>query len=147
MMIRYYTASIGVLVTLLLVMGHGQARAQSGRDGGAGKAKAPIDRRNDEPFLHAPERPAPAHVKGKAGIDRFEIDFDRITKSVRADGTVIVHLNGEGMEKMSLLDGDAGAPRAVCTSLLETELRRRPEVPADFRRLVAAGKAHSHADR
>lgn len=146
-MIRSRAASIGMLVMLLLAVGHRDVRAQFVRDGNADKAKASAERRHDEPVHPMSERTASVPVQGKAGIDRFEIDHGRVTESARVDGTVVVHLNGEGMEKMSLLDDGTGALRAVCASLLENESRRSSHTPADFRRLPVPQRERRHEER
>lgn len=66
-----------------------------------------------------------------AGGERFGIDASRVEEKRLSDGTVIVRLNGEGMEKIVLSDAD-GRLRPICASALERPLARRG-VPADFR--------------
>lgn len=72
---------------------------------------------------------------GKAGIDRFVMRNENIRESVRADGTVIIELNGEGMEKM-MLDETASPPNVVCASTVERAAAGA--VPADLRGAVRA---------
>lgn len=76
----------------------------------------------------APEdSPLPA---GKPGAGQYTLDPRRVTESVQADGTLIIALNGEGMEKMSLTDA-GGRATLHCGSPLES--RVRAGVPVDFR--------------
>lgn len=123
--------SIAMSIALFaaLAVASSDSPAQSPADG---REATRIENAHQRHSVEAEVGAALPDVAGKAGIDRFDIDVGRVTESVQADGTVIVHLNGEGMEKMSLVD-EAGRPRAVCASLLEAELRRHPMAPTDFR--------------
>lgn len=80
-----------------------------------------------------------------ADSERFGIDASRVEEKRLSDGTVLVRLNGEGMEKIVLSNAD-GRPRPICASALERPLTRAG-VPADFRGLSNARADDDAIDR
>jgi hypothetical protein len=54
-------------------------------------------------------------------VERAHVDRQRVVEQRLADGTVLAHLNGEGMERMGLEIGPNGA-RPVCGSALEAAI-------------------------
>jgi len=108
-----------------------------------------------QPDRDAETRPHPPGVRGhpqsaeplsrgKAGVDRFDLDTSRVRESVKADGTVIIELNGEGMDKATLTVVD-GSAAMRCGSLLETRAgEARPT--RDFRH-VGSRPGHDDAHR
>lgn len=64
----------------------------------------------------------------------LQVDASRVVEEVLADGTVLTHLNGAGVEAQ-LLDHDAdGRPRVRCSGAAEAAAGRGP----DLRGAVAA---------
>lgn len=126
------------------------AHAQSDRDGHRARLAgvqaepaSPSSSRSSPPRDAATRSdPAPAQAalpSRRPDPDRFALDPRRVTESVQADGTVIIALNGEGMEKMSLADEDG---RAVVRCGAALEARLRDGVPADFR-VMARRRDHA----
>jgi hypothetical protein len=84
-------------------------------------------------------------LNGKAGIDRFDLDTGNVRESFKADGTIIVELNGEGMEKLTLTSVD-GVPRITCGSILES-WPVDGKAPVDFRNRAAMRSEGNAPDR
>lgn len=61
-------------------------------------------------------------------LERTRVDRRRVVEQRLADGTVLAHLDGEGMERSGVLIGPDGA-RPVCGSALEAaiDFRRRAD--------------------
>jgi hypothetical protein len=117
---------------LVLLAGLGAVPAMAGES----RSEKADDAFGHDRAAHAAADPPSLPIQpssGKAGVDRFSVRNENIRESVRADGTVIVELNGEGMERMELDEGST-TPRAVCTSAIErTVVKKTDVVPDDFR--------------
>ena len=88
--------------------------------------------------------PQPEGQPGKSGIDRFTLDTGKVRESRRHDGTIIVQLNGEGMEKLEYAVVD-GVASIACESMLETRSSPGARAPVDFRtvaRSLETTRAH-----
>lgn len=79
-------------------------------------------------------RARPGEVGAAIDFPELRGDPSRVREEVRADGTVLTWLNGNGVEAQVLLDDGQGGQRAACTGALETGAVRRQ----DLRGAVAA---------
>jgi hypothetical protein len=64
----------------------------------------------------------------------LQVDASRVVEEVLADGTVLTHLNGAGVEAQLLVDDGDGRSRVTCSSAAEAAAGRA----GDLRGAVAA---------
>lgn len=79
-------------------------------------------------------RARPGEAGAAVEFPELRGDPSRVREEVRADGTVLTWLNGNGVEAQVLLDDGHGGQRAACTGAFGTGAVRRQ----DLRGAVAA---------